>query len=170
MMTEEQLFWRRVKVRSADECWLWRKGAAFDNGNYGSFKGRPAHAYSYALGRMLPQGFVVHHRCRVKRCVNPRHLSAMTAGDHARLHNPERVSSPREPVAPRLTFQQAGEELIRQLLERKRAGQKGLPPVKKIRKDPTMRTLRPNRALETTPLEDVEKPVESVENGETNAG
>jgi hypothetical protein len=37
-------------------------------------------------GRGLPPGWLVHHKCEVKRCCNPDHLKAMTRRYHAWLH------------------------------------------------------------------------------------
>lgn len=34
----------------------------------------------------LPAAFVVHHRCRTPRCVNPLHLEAVTHAVHAQRH------------------------------------------------------------------------------------
>ena len=34
----------------------------------------------------IPDGWIVHHECRNKRCINPDHLAAMTPQDHVRLH------------------------------------------------------------------------------------
>ena len=33
-----------------------------------------------------PKGFVVHHMCRNKTCVNPRHLKLMTISEHGKYH------------------------------------------------------------------------------------
>lgn len=34
----------------------------------------------------IPAGYVVHHACENKRCVNPEHLRAVSRADHTRLH------------------------------------------------------------------------------------
>lgn len=69
-------------------CWLW-DGAIGDNG-YGQFwagewtpaghpRQRLAHRVSYELyvGE-IPDGFQIDHLCRIRRCVNPAHLEAVT--------------------------------------------------------------------------------------------
>lgn len=34
----------------------------------------------------VPEGHDVHHRCEVKRCVNPEHLQALSKFEHGQLH------------------------------------------------------------------------------------
>lgn len=63
-------------------CWLW---TAAQNGGrgYGVFTSagpeRYAHRWSYVfhIGPISP-GLEIDHLCRVRRCVNPRHLEAVT--------------------------------------------------------------------------------------------
>ncbi|MET8296397.1 HNH endonuclease signature motif containing protein [Streptomyces sp. NPDC005180] len=63
------------------DCLLWQ--GYIDPRGYGrrSVAGRrvPAHraAYEQAYGA-VPKGLVVDHRCRVRACVEPRHLEAVT--------------------------------------------------------------------------------------------
>ncbi len=62
-------------------CWLW--GGPSNGHGYGSFfyKGRltGAHRYSHEtfIGP-IPNGYDVDHLCRVRCCVNPAHLEAVT--------------------------------------------------------------------------------------------
>jgi hypothetical protein len=70
-------------------CWEWcgiitRKG-------YGRFKygssDEPAHRTSYEhFYQFIPDGFVVHHLCENKRCVNPLHLEAIMPDTHRKKH------------------------------------------------------------------------------------
>lgn len=58
-------------------CWLWL--GALDPKGYGSFgvdrKTRRAHRFAYELYLgPIPQGKELDHKCRVRYCVNPRHL------------------------------------------------------------------------------------------------
>lgn len=74
-------------------CWLWL--GTLDGKGYGMTVGRgerKAHraAYRDAYGT-IPVGFHVHHRCEVKRCVNPAHLEALSPTDHLRGHWVDRV-------------------------------------------------------------------------------
>jgi hypothetical protein len=62
-------------------CWLW-VGARLPNG-YGSVRisGRTvyAHRASYEHWRgAIPDGLQIDHLCRVRNCVNPSHLEAVT--------------------------------------------------------------------------------------------
>lgn len=65
---------------SSTGCWLWT--AAVNGSGYASF-GTPtesmAHrvSYSWFVGP-IPCGYVMDHLCRVRHCVNPDHLEAVT--------------------------------------------------------------------------------------------
>lgn len=74
-------FWARIDRRGAGECWEWI-GAVTSNG-YGRFSPRingvmhrvMAHRLSYeTLVGPIPDGLVIDHLCRNRRCVNPAHL------------------------------------------------------------------------------------------------
>lgn len=72
-------FWS--KVEKTDTCWLWTGSLA--SGGYGSFnykyKHYRAHRLSYEQIRgEIPKGLVLDHLCRVRSCVNPDHLEAVT--------------------------------------------------------------------------------------------
>lgn len=62
-------------------CWLWT-GRVLPTG-YGQFfyngKHRRAHrvAYEWAMGP-IPEGLEIDHLCRVRNCVNPKHMEAVT--------------------------------------------------------------------------------------------
>ena len=85
-------FWRRVRKRGENDCWLWTgatKGRSQD-AQYGClFSGKrtragnplpvPAHRVSYELHvGPVPDGLHLDHLCRVSRCVNPDHLEPVT--------------------------------------------------------------------------------------------
>lgn len=77
-------FWSKVD-RSGGEnaCWEWQ-GSQSKNG-YGRFGKRLAHrvAHELCIGS-IPEGFVVHHKCHNRSCVNPKHLEARTLKDNVR--------------------------------------------------------------------------------------
>jgi len=63
-------------------CWLWT--AAQSGNGYGSFhpvhdQTVNAHEISYRLAKgEMPEGFERDHLCRVRHCVNPDHIEAVT--------------------------------------------------------------------------------------------
>lgn len=68
-------------------CWLWTGG--LDGRKYGQFRadgrGCRAHRWSYeALVGPIPEGLTIDHLCRVKICVNPRHMEPVTAAENTR--------------------------------------------------------------------------------------
>ena len=75
-----------------DGCWIFT-GAAGSRG-YGSVAGgrkglsELAHrvAYRFAYGA-IPDGMTIDHLCRVKRCVNPAHLEAVTRSENSRRYH-----------------------------------------------------------------------------------
>jgi hypothetical protein len=73
-------FWTKVKIVA--ECWEWQ-GFVDPNG-YGQFypthtKNELAHIYAYKfVYDIVPEGLVIDHLCRNRKCVNPFHLEAVT--------------------------------------------------------------------------------------------
>jgi hypothetical protein len=74
-------FWSKVLLpQPGSTCLEWAKPKQV---GYGYFlldgKERPAHrvAYEWTYGP-IPDGLVIDHLCRNKRCVNPDHLEAVT--------------------------------------------------------------------------------------------
>lgn len=68
-------------------CWIWQ-GTGY-NREYGMFamQGRNvfAHRVSHHLfNGEIPEKFTVDHICRVKQCMNPYHLEAVTFGENSR--------------------------------------------------------------------------------------
>lgn len=71
-------------------CWTWTASVTTDG--YGNFweNGRHinAHRWSYRLlVGPIPEGLVLDHLCRVRRCVNPAHLEPVTSGENTRRGN-----------------------------------------------------------------------------------
>lgn len=74
-------------------CWLWM-GALFKGKQYGMFcvsrnrRTVQVHRWSYEYHHgPIPRGHVIDHKCRVKGCVNPDHLRAVTPRTNVRENN-----------------------------------------------------------------------------------
>jgi hypothetical protein len=76
------------KVNKTSDCWLWT--AYCNPAGYGKFAiGRLpqwyAHRWSYTqFVGPIPDGLQIDHLCRVKACVNPDHLEAVTGAVNTR--------------------------------------------------------------------------------------
>jgi len=65
------------KVEKTSTCWLWT--GSVNSSRYGTIrvdgKSWRVHRYAWVLLRgPIPDGLVVDHLCRVRRCVNPEHM------------------------------------------------------------------------------------------------
>ena len=79
--TQEERFWEKVDRSGVSDCWLWT-GAIQPNG-YGRFwhYGKQGYAHRAAYRMFvgpIPEGLQLDHLCRVRHCVNPDHLEAVT--------------------------------------------------------------------------------------------
>lgn len=86
LLTEKQIFsfWGNVNIGNPDVCWEWQGSIFWKSNNeiryqYGRFyangKAYRAHKVSYWLHHgLIPNGFLVRHKCNNPRCVNPHHL------------------------------------------------------------------------------------------------
>lgn len=101
--TVEERFW--AKVEKTNECWLWT--ARKNDAGYGDFwlsKAKEhyrAHIMSYELlVGPVPEGLELDHLCRVRHCVNPTHLEAVThkvnclRGDSPLAHHARKTHCP----------------------------------------------------------------------------
>jgi hypothetical protein len=95
-------FWSKVDKRSDDECWNWLPITSTEYGvfwlgweNSGNVN---AHQVSYFLHYNVdPRGGKhVHHTCENKKCVNPLHLTLMTASEHMLAGNSRPASQARQ--------------------------------------------------------------------------
>lgn len=76
----EERFW--LKVAKTDSCWLWfGKKSIWGYGRLNSSGKRvAAHRVSYEIHKgRIPDGLTIDHLCRVRLCVNPSHLEAVTS-------------------------------------------------------------------------------------------
>lgn len=111
----EARFWRLVdRTPEGTTCWLWRGSVNWKG--YGKFMlvghWRQAHRVAYVLQHgQVASDLHVDHLCRVRNCVNPTHLEAVTCSENllrgaaARPSKPRAVPKPRPrmvPVFPRL--------------------------------------------------------------------
>lgn len=72
---------RHVSPEPNSGCWLWT--AAVNDSGYAicsvNRKAKRAHRILYVLiGRTIPDGLQLDHKCRVRCCVNPDHLEPVT--------------------------------------------------------------------------------------------
>jgi hypothetical protein len=73
------------EVDDATGCWIWLKGKATDGYGQTWQHGRNIRAHRLYYERFkgsIPSGLVLDHLCRVKLCVNPDHLEAVTNGEN----------------------------------------------------------------------------------------
>ena len=75
-------FWEKVNKDGANGCWLWTADQSHHGYAYCSpypGQSRYAHrvAYEMLVGR-IPPGQELDHLCRVRHCINPAHLEAVS--------------------------------------------------------------------------------------------
>lgn len=80
-------WWEKIYPEPNTGCWLWAGG--LDGGGYGrAFHLKvswPIHKFLYVryIGQ-VPEGLELDHMCRVRSCVNPDHLEAVTHAENMR--------------------------------------------------------------------------------------
>lgn len=81
----EERFWQYVDRDGPGGCWQWTGGLSHGYGNFmvrrddGSYAQVQAHRFAWRLlVGDVPDGLVMDHLCRNKRCVRPQHLQPVT--------------------------------------------------------------------------------------------
>ena len=78
-------FAARIVIHESSECWIWNQEP--DRAGYGRFQSLGLRDYAHRVSHRLfigpiPPGMHVDHLCRVRRCVNPDHLEAVTSREN----------------------------------------------------------------------------------------
>lgn len=76
-------FWQKVNI--TDGCWTWNGGTTVHGYGQMSVNYRKvlAHRFAYELlVAPIPAGMEIDHLCRVRRCVNPRHMEPVTHAEN----------------------------------------------------------------------------------------
>jgi hypothetical protein len=72
-----------AKVQKTETCWLWT--GAISSTGYGRLNLYYAHRIAFELHiGPIPEGMTIDHLCRVRTCVNPAHLEAVTLAENIR--------------------------------------------------------------------------------------
>lgn len=84
---DQARFWAKVTLPDGNGCMLWTSTKSHNG--YGLFTlgdARPrTHRISYELAYgAIPDGLVIDHLCRVRHCVAPDHLEAVTRQENVR--------------------------------------------------------------------------------------
>ena len=77
------------------KCWIWQRGKNakgygvisywLENGKCTSINAHRLY-YERAKGK-IPDGYFIHHLCKITSCVNPDHLEAVYKYKHYKMHH-----------------------------------------------------------------------------------
>ncbi len=87
-------FWSKVNKTSS--CWLWTGLLRPDGYARFSVRGTPVYAHRFSAelnGLQLSPMLVLDHLCRVRNCVNPKHLEQTTQKENVRRGDAGRYNS-----------------------------------------------------------------------------
>lgn len=78
---------RNVEIMTESGCWIWM--AALMNEGYGIIEINKEHALAHRVSYEtfvgpIPEGLHIDHLCRVRCCVNPKHLEPVTCAENLR--------------------------------------------------------------------------------------
>ena len=102
--TPEVRFWLKVDKNGPNGCWLWT--AALDRDGYGVFdidrKQVRASRFAYkVLVNPIPEGLTIDHLCRIRACVNPRHLEPVSNRENGLRGNTLQAENARKTHCPK---------------------------------------------------------------------
>ena len=86
-MKYPERFWPKVDKDGPGGCWLWT--ASIKPQGYGEMRVDGVNCYAHRISYEhhkgpIPEGYQIDHLCRVRHCVNPDHLEAVTQAENIR--------------------------------------------------------------------------------------